>query len=376
MVDSNVFNYTLQNPNKTKYYEQKEILSTLSLSVWSKECEEESKKIVVSGKLPAPSCHKAFIYPSAIAVLSRPTNNNDVYNIRKHIHGHATNLDPNTDYSYRFESASASWPARILPLSGILKLKDRKNGIAYIHSLFSFCPSGINPSGFANLEYKYLVNSIFSNEDICENPDNGDKSHDIYCNLKLIIEPITSNTCYPSVATTKIVCDECMPIEKLVYGPNHTGLNLYIDTDQSPAVWDFNKSNIFQYPYPLSATNRPFAEINISGCLCDQPVPFNVRYDGVTSGEIYNYSFNTYIPGVSIIPETGTIKASGNTGIIKVSGYLNNNRSSPIDCLFVHENSKESVSDFAILRCYQPWKDNDPQTSINLDLPNLSRLED
>lgn len=383
-ADSDVFPYSLPDPAKYRYYEQDGILSKTNLSIVHSDaakCLPVSKIFDIAPILPNTICQNVKLFPSGKIEL---TNSLQVeYNTKQHIHGVITNLDPDNDYKYYFKSKSASWPANIKPISGILNPTNRDNGVAYIHSLFSFCASGSIDS-CSNLDYEYVepTTTITATQNASNESTTFIRtiSPNIYANLELIVEPLTSGLCSGVSQDVSIICKKCMPYDDIVEyvtisnNIRHEKLSISIDTLQDTQVWPYNKKNAYQFPFVFSATSRPLAEINVSGQSCKQGIPLKLLVSGVVSGEKYDCDWNSYIPGVDIIPKTSTVMFNGPTGLIIASGYLNDNSSAPIDVLLTHQASKVSVSDFAILRCYQPWAATDPKTSYQPKLPAISLL--
>lgn len=383
-ADSDAFPYSLVDSKKYRYYQQENILSTVNISIVhsdSNKCLPVSRVFDISPVLPDTICHKVKLFPSGTVQLDQSPQLE--FNTKQHIHGVVTNLDPDNEYKYYFRSKSASWPANIKPISGILNPNNRANGVAYIHSLFSFCASGSLDS-CSNLDYEYVAPNVSLVES--NNSENQSTtfirtiSPNIYANLELVVEPVISGLCSGVSQDISIVCKKCMPYDDIVeYVINsgnlkHEKLSVSIDTLQDPKIWPFNKQNAYQFPFVFSATSRPLAEINVSGQSCKEGIPLRLFVSGVVSGEKYNCDWNSYIPGVNIIPKTSTVMFNRPTGIIIASGYLNDNSSAPIDVLFTHEASQVSVSDFAIIRCYQPWVSTDPKTSYQPTLPAISLL--
>ena len=383
-ADSDSFSYSLPDPKKYRYYEQDNILSTVNISIVhsdANKCLPVSKIFDINPVLPDTVCQKIKLFPSGTVQLGQTLDAE--FNTKQHIHGVITNLDPDNDYKYYFRSKSASWPANIKPISGILNPSNRDNGVAYVHGLFSFCASG-SVDSCSNLDYEYVAPNVTLTAS--QNNENQSTtfirtiSPNIYSNLELVVEPLASGLCSGVSQDVSIVCKKCMPyndiVEYVVNSGNlkHEKLSVSIDTLQDSKVWPFNKQNAYQFPFVFSATSRPLAEINVSGQSCKEGIPLKLFVSGVVSGEKYDCDWNSYIPGVNIIPKTSTVTFNHPTGMIIVSGYLNDNSSAPIDVLLTHQASQVSVSDFAIIRCYQPWVSTDPKTSYQPALPAISLL--
>jgi hypothetical protein len=383
-ADSDSFSYSLPDPKKYRYYEQDNILSTVNISIVhsdANKCLPVSRIFDINPVLPDTVCQKIKLFPSGTVQLGQTLEAE--FNTKQHIHGVITNLDPDNDYKYYFRSKSASWPANIKPISGILNPSNRDNGVAYVHGLFSFCASG-SVDSCSNLDYEYVApNVTLTASRDTENQSTTfirTISPNIYANLELVVEPLVSGLCSGVSQDVSIVCKKCMPyndiVEYVVNSGNlkHEKLSVSIDTLQDAKVWPFNKQNAYQFPFVFSATSRPLAEINVSGQSCKEGIPLKLFVSGVVSGEKYDCDWNSYIPGVNIIPKTSTVIFNRPTGMIIASGYLNDNSSAPIDVLFTHQASQVSVSDFAIIRCYQPWVSTDPKTSYQPALPAISLL--
>jgi hypothetical protein len=383
-ADSDSFSYSLPDPKKYRYYEQDNILSTVNISIVhsdANKCLPVSRIFDINPVLPDTVCQKIKLFPSGTVQLGQTLEAE--FNTKQHIHGVITNLDPDNDYKYYFRSKSASWPANIKPISGILNPSNRDNGVAYVHGLFSFCASG-SVDSCSNLDYEYVApNVTLTASRDTENQSTTfirTISPNIYSNLELVVEPLVSGLCSGVSQDVSIVCKKCMPyndiVEYVVNSGNlkHEKLSVSIDTLQDSKIWPFNKQNAYQFPFVFSATSRPLAEINVSGQSCKEGIPLKLFVSGVVSGEKYDCDWNSYIPGVNIIPKTSTVTFSHPTGMIIVSGYLNDNSSAPIDVLLTHQASQVSVSDFAIIRCYQPWVSTDPKTSYQPALPAISLL--
>jgi hypothetical protein len=383
-ADSDSFSYSLPDPKKYRYYEQDNILSTVNISIVhsdANKCLPVSRIFDINPVLPDTVCQKIKLFPSGTVQLGQTLEAE--FNTKQHIHGVITNLDPDNDYKYYFRSKSASWPANIKPISGILNPSNRDNGVAYVHGLFSFCASG-SVDSCSNLDYEYVApNVTLTASRDTENQSTTfirTISPNIYSNLELVVEPLVSGLCSGVSQDVSIVCKKCMPyndiVEYVVNSGNlkHEKLSVSIDTLQDSKAWPFNKQNAYQFPFVFSATSRPLAEINVSGQSCKEGIPLKLFVSGVVSGEKYDCDWNSYIPGVNIIPKTSTVTFNHPTGMIIVSGYLNDNSSAPIDVLLTHQASQVSVSDFAIIRCYQPWVSTDPKTSYQPALPAISLL--
>ena len=122
-IDKDVFNFSLPDSNKYRYYEQENILSSINVVIIhenNERCRPVSKIFNIHPDLEVLDnlCHKVKLYPSGTISLSSVPDRE--YNLQQHIRGMVTNLDPELDYKYYFRSKSSSWPANIQPVSGIL----------------------------------------------------------------------------------------------------------------------------------------------------------------------------------------------------------------------------------------------------------------
>lgn len=396
-TDSGIFDYSIPDPSKYRYNQQTEIETTINATIVhsdANKCLPVSEIFKVNPILPSTSCHNVSIVPSNNIVLNKDESNE--YNIQYSIHAILNNLDSDLTYKYYFRNKSSSWPANIKPLSGIINPSNRNRGTANIHALFSFCPSG-SPESCANIDFTYvgptvsitsgLVDSSLSTEQCSTQPTSFIRttSPSIYSNIELVVEPVGYALCSGVVADLSVVCNKCMPYEdQIEYIQNssdiqHENLSVSINTLQNSNIWPFNKTNFFQFPNKLSATDRPLAEINVFGDVCKQPILIEAFVTGVVSGEKYTVDWNAYIPGVEILPKNSVVKFDRNNALLYASGYLNGNSSSPIDVTISHEPSKTYITDFSIIRCYQQWNNSDfkvlyqpeyPSPELEYDLPS------
>jgi hypothetical protein len=389
-ADDDVFDFSLQNPSQTRYYEQNSINTALNVTIVhenSEKCNPVSKIFNVVPKLPDSMCHNVKIYPSGTVYLNKVAGQE--YNVQQHIHAMVTNLDPNIDYKYYFVPRSVSWPSKIQPISGILYPNSRTRGIGYIHSIFSFCASGVD-SGCANLNWNYVepTVAVSSQEetvtDSCGTvytPTTFTRtiSPNIYANLELIVEPLESGLCTKEVASVSFVCNKCLPyedtIEYVVNSENITHENLDISIDTLFDNWPYSKASPYNFPRNFSATARPLAEINVYGGLCNSAIPIRVFVTGLVSGEAYICNWHTYMSEAYIEPAVQSFVADQDRAYILSSGYLNGASSTAIETTLTHEPSRSSVSDFAIIRCYQKWNPEDPSYGIEPPLPGIKLIE-
>ena len=390
-ADSDVFAFSLPNATKFRYYEQENILSSINVTVVhenNERCRPVSKIFNIHPKLAEPNnlCHNVKVFPSGTVTLSAIANKE--YNLQQHIHGVVTNLDPNIDYKYYFRSKSSSWPANIQPVSGMLYPNSRNRGIGYIHSIFSFCPSGAPPS-CSNIPWEYVTptETITTDEEIIQDscgivqPTSFTRtiSPNIYSNLELVVEPITSGLCDKRIAEISIVCDKCLPyedvVEYVVDSKNILHENLSIDIDTLRDNWPYNKDNAYQFPYRLSATNRPLAEMNIYDEDCNKAIPIRALITGIVSGETYIVNWHTYVPESYVSPARQTVIAVSDYKYLASTAYLNNVSSTPLEVFITHEASNTVLSDFAIIRCYQQWNQNDPEPKYQPSLPAIELIQ-
>lgn len=239
-------------------------------------------------------------------------------------------LDPNRPYQYSIKGAGSNWPSRIDKDTDTIKHTDFKvedgNTYSYgsIEILFAYALSANNlPQDWSNISYN-LENYY---------PENFMKNN-IYTRLNISLEDLVNNNIVSNTLTIK--CNNCLP-----HIPNCVD-DLVISLPYSPPTPTY-------YPF-LSYSRRPSAETNLDLYCCDFDQHILVNISGACSGELYNYTIDSY-PTIKIVPQTGQFSFTSGFGTFSALANLSNLESSVIQVVATHKNSGKSVSDSMILRC-------------------------
>lgn len=310
--------YTI-NADINKDYYNNNIFTVLNISISNKNCILYDNNYVIR----CNECVNTHSCPS----ISLSAHNHPGNNLRSFIHGTVNNLKSNIDYSYKFETVNANWPAHITPLSGLLKAKDISSGTAFVHAVFTFLPTAQDPK--ANLSYShdsYINNpdllSVFSSE------------------LKFVLEPINSSYCSNISSSVNITYNTPDHSSSYVKFLTNLDRNFYNPTIPLPKL-------------PTSPRNyRAGSEITAATKdSCCKSVPIDIGVYNLKQNEVYTYSIESY-PRIDISPSSGIIADSMDNSTIRLS--LNDiplNTHSLLNVRVTHQQSQKSFDDNLLIRC-------------------------
>lgn len=248
-----------------------------------------------------PRCCPSVFFPNNTVTLSGPPEN-----IYAYVSASVSGLVPGKAYSYAYSPVAANWPAKIIPLSGMLyPISDKDT----IDSVFSFCPSTGNCSGC--LPY---VPDCDSDKDYVKK--------NIYSILELKLDSPPSLGC-PTVADRLTVkCDQCLP-------PAPTPCAILRPI--------------------LSFLGSP--KLSLAANCCANPVPVTVNVTNAHPGRLYNYTFQAWPSTVQVIPNSGTAGFGDGSGKLSALVNMNGEQNAVIKCSLSETNNSETFVDFISIQC-------------------------
>lgn len=313
--------YTI-NADLNKTYYNNNIFTVLNIKIINKDCILYDNNFIIR-------CNECVNTHSCPSVTLTSTSNQ----LRNFVHGTVSGLIPNIDYSYKFQSINANWPAHITPLSGILKAKDIESGIANIHAVFTFALSLQDNS---NLDY--ILDPYINNINLLNKLSN---------ELELKLEPINNSYC--SHISSSTIIQYNMPSHANSYIKFE---NRGISSDHYPILGDgiyvgITNNVVF---YLNDDTERPGSEINISPEECCHGYPIKATLYNLKLNELYTYSISSY-PDIRILPSTGTVASDSNAQTISALAHLDGQKNSVINIRVTHEQSQKSFDGSIMIRC-------------------------
>lgn len=309
------------------------IFSILDFNVWQDGCDSVIKDTINISSSSLGSLTGLDICPS-IKFNSDPyfLTNSDAYDIKMSYSG----IDITKNNYYYISSNNANWPSRISSTSGKIIpeyiYKNTNSGKLYgsgVISLgFKFSDTAMPTAGFANLAY--TVDSNYQEEFIKDN---------IYCSLNARVT--TPSGCVSGIATTTIICNDCLP-------------NNGYDCINNANINIFESTNT--YPIDL-VSSRPGAEKTIPIQCCHEDRQIIVDLSGLCANELYDYKFIAMSSSDTLLSSTsGYIGVPSGDGQIGTLINIIDNEAVNLTCTVTHRDTQKSISDSIILRCdYCRW---------------------
>lgn len=309
------------------------IFSILDFNVWQDGCDSVIKDTINISSSSLGSLTGLDICPS-IKFNSDPyfLTNSDAYDIKMSYSG----IDITKNNYYYISSNNANWPSRISSTSGKIIpeyiYKNTNSGKLYgsgVISLgFKFSDTAVPTAGFANLAY--TLDSNYQEEFIKDN---------IYCSLNARVT--TPSGCVSGIATTTIICNDCLP-------------NNGYDCINNANINIFESTNT--YPIDL-VSSRPGAEKTIPIECCHGDRQIIVNLDNLCPNELYDYKFIAMPSSDTLLSSTsGYIGVPSGDGQIGTLINIGNNEAVNLTCTVTHRDTNKSISDSIILRCdYCRW---------------------
>ena len=308
------------NSDINKYYYNNNIYTVLNIKISDTKCVLYDNNFVVRCNecVPSHSC----------PTISLSSTSNQLQNF---IHATISNLIPNIDYNYKFESINGNWPAYITPISGTLSSKDIKTGIANVHAVLTFALSyDDNKSNLAYQLEPYV--------------NDAEKMSKLFNNLQLKLEPINNPYCNN--------ISESLNIQYLLPDYSSTSVKfLERSGERYPELGDgrLNSLNL-ALSNDLDLSERPTAEFNIHHSCCGAGYALTATIVNAKPNEEYVYNVESD-PPIRIIPSSGRISSESTTQTLSLLAYLEGRSVTSLSLKITHAKTQKSFMDNILLRC-------------------------
>lgn len=220
---------------------------------------------IASCEILEPCCPYVAFTNSNLTLSGPPEN------LYAYLTANASGLTPGKEYHYSYELVAANWASKITPMSGTFIPMGYSDTI---DSVFSFCPTSGNCSGYFNF-----------NPDANLNKDYAQKN--IYSNIKIKLHPIDGSDCSAMSDTITIKCNKCLP------GGNY-------------------------YRPKVTITGSP--RLSLTDTCCSNPIPLTITVTGAEPGKVYNFVIEDWPNTLIANPSSGTVSFGDGTG--KVSSMI------------------------------------------------------
>ncbi len=329
--------YVVDKNINASYYTNN-IFTILKLKLFDSNCVVYDDLINISCR----SCVDRYACPTI-------TLNSTGSSLTRYISVNVSNLQPNTEYSYKFDTASSNCAANISPSSGLI-INDRNSTSGTIYAVFKFCDNTSESSDCNLSSTNIFVDPILAKK--------------IFHNLSFSIKTNDSSLCENITESIELTCTDC-------FGSFDT--NLTFSLPRSSEGGSVVRDRTY-YPYPLldniaythftNTLYRPELEHVIndgqamvnngsSGLLipcCEKSIPLTLNISNAVPGDSYFFDVYSY-PSIEIIPSTGNISFSSGSGSFIVLANARGELSSSIHAVLTHEKSNKQASACTIVSC-------------------------